>query len=95
MKIVWISVTEASRNFADCVNRARYQDTAFVLLKNGKAVARIVPETPRPKRGAELASALRNALQKAHLTPDEAEAWRQELEEARRGDLPPVGKWPS
>lgn len=44
MRIVSLSVTEASRNFADCINRARYQGTTFVLHKNGVAVARIVPE---------------------------------------------------
>jgi antitoxin (DNA-binding transcriptional repressor) of toxin-antitoxin stability system len=45
MRSVSISVTEASRNFADCVNRARYQGTTFLLHKNGVAVARIVPES--------------------------------------------------
>jgi antitoxin (DNA-binding transcriptional repressor) of toxin-antitoxin stability system len=44
MRSVSISVTEASRNFADCINRARYQGTTFLLHKNGVAVARIVPE---------------------------------------------------
>jgi antitoxin (DNA-binding transcriptional repressor) of toxin-antitoxin stability system len=44
MRSVSISVTEASRNFADCINRARYQGTTFVLHKNGVVVARIVPE---------------------------------------------------
>ena len=44
MRFVSISVTEASRNFADCINRARYQDTTFILHKNGVVVARIVPE---------------------------------------------------
>src|SRR5580658_1737903 len=29
-----ISVTEAARNFADCVNRAHYQNVTFVLLRN-------------------------------------------------------------
>jgi prevent-host-death family protein len=38
-----ISVTEAARNFADCINRVRYQGAQFVLEKNGVAVARIVP----------------------------------------------------
>jgi antitoxin (DNA-binding transcriptional repressor) of toxin-antitoxin stability system len=92
---VSISVTEAARNFADCVNRARYQETTFVLLKSGKAVARIVPEMPKPRRGAELASALRTAMKDSHLTRDDASAWLQELDETRRGDLPRVGKWPS
>jgi antitoxin (DNA-binding transcriptional repressor) of toxin-antitoxin stability system len=44
MRTVSMSVTEASRNFADCINRARYQGTTFILHKNGVAVARIVPE---------------------------------------------------
>lgn len=38
-----ISVTEAARNFADCINRVRYQKASFVLHKNGVAVAQIVP----------------------------------------------------
>ena len=39
-----ISVTEAARNFSDCVNRARYQGITFVLHRNGVPVARLVPE---------------------------------------------------
>jgi prevent-host-death family protein len=42
-----ISVTEAARNFSDCVNRARYQGVTFILHRNGVPVARIVPETPK------------------------------------------------
>lgn len=38
-----ISVTEAARHFADCVNRAHYQNQTFVLLKNGVPFARLVP----------------------------------------------------
>jgi prevent-host-death family protein len=39
-----ISVTEAARNFSDCVNRVRYQGVTFILHRNGVPVARIVPE---------------------------------------------------
>ena len=53
-----ISVTEAARNFADCVNRAYYQGTTFVLHKNGVPVARIVPEQRKQSTGRELAAAL-------------------------------------
>jgi antitoxin (DNA-binding transcriptional repressor) of toxin-antitoxin stability system len=49
MRSVSITVTEASRNFADCINRARYQGTTFVLYKGGVAVARIVPEPKAPR----------------------------------------------
>jgi antitoxin (DNA-binding transcriptional repressor) of toxin-antitoxin stability system len=38
-----ISVTQAARKFADCVNRVHYQGASFILHKNGVAVARIVP----------------------------------------------------
>jgi prevent-host-death family protein len=42
-----ISVTDAARNFSDCVNRARYQGVTFVLHRNGVPVARLVPEAPK------------------------------------------------
>jgi prevent-host-death family protein len=48
-------VTEAARNFADCINRVRYQQANFVLFKNGVAVARIIPADERkPKAKEEL-----------------------------------------
>jgi len=53
-----ISVTDAARNFADCVNRAHYQDVTFVLLKNGSPVARLVPDRERVCSGHELAEVL-------------------------------------
>ena len=56
MKKTVISVTEAARNFADCVNRVRYQNVTFVLLKNGTPVARIIPEKEKKRcTGPELA----------------------------------------
>ena len=38
-----ISVTQAARNFADCVNRVHYQNATFILHKRGKPVARLEP----------------------------------------------------
>lgn len=95
MKKQVISVTEAARNFADCVNRAHYQGMTFVLQKNGVPVARIVPEERKPKNGLELAAALREALKDVHLGEEEATAWLHDLEEARRALPPPVDKWQS
>ncbi len=54
MRTVSISVTDASRNFADCVNRARYQGTTFLLHKNGVAVARIAPVARNAKNKEDL-----------------------------------------
>lgn len=84
-----ISVTEAARNFADCVNRARYQGTVFVLHKNGVPVARIVPEKPKPRTGREIAA----ALAKVRLTADESAAWLRDLNEARKNLVPQKDKW--
>ncbi len=95
MKTVSISVTEAARNFADCVNRARYQGTTFVLHKGGKPVARIVPEGEKPTTGRELAQTLRERLKDVHLSDEEAAAWQRDLEDARKMLLPPVDKWQS
>ena len=38
-----ISVTQAARKFAECVNRVHYQGASFLLHKNGVPVARMVP----------------------------------------------------
>ncbi len=84
-----ISVTDAARNFADCVNRVRYQNVTFVLLKNGSPVARLVPEKKKAGSLRELAAALR----KFELSPEEAKAWNRDLRSARRILKPPVNKW--
>ena len=69
MNKVDLSVTEAARNFSDCVNRVRYQGTTFVLHKNGVPVARLVPAEQEPKNGRELAA----ALAKVKLSDEELE----------------------
>jgi len=92
MKKTAISVTEAARNFADCVNRAHYQDVTFVLLKNGSPVARLVPDGLSPKKvcvGHELAEALSGI----DLPADEARAWRRDLRTARKALRVPTDRW--
>jgi antitoxin (DNA-binding transcriptional repressor) of toxin-antitoxin stability system len=89
MKKTTISVTEAARNFADCVNRAHYQNVTFVLLKNGTPFARLTPDDEKVCTGRDLAE----ALEKAHLTKSEAKAWRRDLRRARKMLKTPVDKW--
>jgi antitoxin (DNA-binding transcriptional repressor) of toxin-antitoxin stability system len=84
-----ITVTEAARNFADCINRAHYQGTTFVLEKNGVPVARIVPEEEKQSTGRSIAA----ALARVRLTDEEFAAWCRDLEKARKILLPPVDKW--
>lgn len=89
MKEKVISVTEAARNFADCVNRAHYQDVTFILLKNGEPMARIVPDGRKRRSGAELAK----ALAEVDLSEEEAKAWYADLLAARKALKPPRNKW--
>ena len=89
MRKTTISVTEAARNFADCVNRAHYQNVTFVLLKNGLPFARLGPELEKVCLGRDLAKALANT----ELPDQEARAWRRDLQTARKTLKTPVDKW--
>jgi antitoxin (DNA-binding transcriptional repressor) of toxin-antitoxin stability system len=89
MKQTIISVTEAARNFADCVNRAHYQNVTFVLLKNGSPFARLTPDDERVCTGRTLAE----AVSKSELPTDEAKAWRRDLQSARTSLKAPTDRW--
>ena len=89
MKETPITVTEAARNFADCVNRAHYQNTTFVLLKNGKPGARIEPGNGRRCTGHDLAE----AVSRMALTAEERRDWRADLRAARASTKAPADKW--
>jgi prevent-host-death family protein len=89
MKKTNISVTEAARNFADCVNRVHYRNQSFVLVKNGKPLARLIPEREKKCTGKELAA----ALAEVELTPTEFAAWNKDLKKARKALKPPEDKW--
>jgi len=89
VKTTTISVTEASRNFADCVNRSHYQNVTFVLLKNGAPFARLVPDNEKVCFGRDLAG----VLAETGLSTDEARAWRRDLQTARKRVKPLADKW--
>lgn len=84
-----ITVTEAARSFADCVNRAHYQNQTFVLLKNGVPFARLIPAGRPICRGSDLAEALASA----GLSDEEARAWNRDLKAARKKLKAPADKW--
>ena len=89
MKKTSLSVTEAARNFADCVNRAHYQNVTFVLLKNGKPFARLGPDNEKVCVGRDLAE----ALAKTDLPQNAARAWHRDLLTARKTFKAPADKW--
>jgi antitoxin (DNA-binding transcriptional repressor) of toxin-antitoxin stability system len=80
MKRVAISVTEAARNFADCVNRAHGHNVTFVLLKNGAPVAQLSPNVEKICSGVDLAA----ILAKSGLTDGEFKSWRRDLQDSRK-----------
>jgi hypothetical protein len=82
-------VTEAARNFADCVNRAHYQNQSFLLLKGGVPFARLVPVQGPVCQGGQLAA----ALAKTKLSDEEARAWARDLKSARKRLKAPGNKW--
>ena len=84
-----ISVTEAARNFAECVSRAHYQNVTFVLLKGGSPVARIVPDAEKVCTGSDLAS----AISQAKLSSEESRDWARDLRAAKKGLGRAVDKW--
>ena len=89
MKKTAISVTEAARNFAECVNLVRYQNATFVLHKNGSPVARLSPPEEKVCSGADLAEALAHI----ELPREEAVAWTRDLKKARKSIHMPASKW--
>jgi antitoxin (DNA-binding transcriptional repressor) of toxin-antitoxin stability system len=89
MRKITISVTDAARNFADCVNRVHYQNVTFVLIKNGSPVARLVPDSEKVCAGRDLAEALAGT----ELPAEEAAAWHRDLRTARKTLKPPADKW--
>ncbi len=89
MKKTTITVTDAARNFADCVNRAHYQNATFVLLKNGTPFARLVPDNEKVCPGSDLAE----ILAKAELPDGEARAWHHDLQAARKTLKAVADKW--
>ena len=89
MKKTKITVTDAARNFADCVNRVHYQKVSFVLLRNGLPVAQLMPGEEKICLGRDGA----NALAKARLSIQEAKAWHRDLQAARKRLKAPADKW--
>jgi hypothetical protein len=80
MKKISISVTEAARNFADCVNRAHYQDVTFVLLKRGVPVAQLAPRVDKVCTGRDLAA----LLARTSLPESESKSWCRDLAASRK-----------
>ena len=89
MKETRITVAEAARTFAECVEKAHAENTTYIVMKNGLPLARLVPESKRRCKGSDLAAALATTS----LSSDEARAWHEDLVSARRALRPPQDRW--
>ena len=86
-----VTVTEAARNFSDLINRVVYRGESAILTRNGKSVAKIVPERRRRVTGREAAKIWTNLRR---MSAREAEAFADDLVEIRRlGNRPQRDSW--
>lgn len=56
-----VSATEAARNFAELIGRARHKGESFVITKGKEKMARIVPAEPTTCTVGQLIAALERA----------------------------------
>jgi antitoxin (DNA-binding transcriptional repressor) of toxin-antitoxin stability system len=81
-----IPVSEAARDFLPILDLVERRQEPATLLRDGKAVARLVPIAAAAQTCEDLATRWEK-LEK--LPPDEAEAFASDVEHAR-ASLPPV-----
>lgn len=85
-----ITVTEASRRFADLVNRTYYRGESTVLIRSGEPVAMMVPVGGVGVTG-------RDWLSRWHSMPrlevEDADDFASCIESARENLAPPVSPW--
>ncbi len=75
-----VSVTEVARNFSGYLNRVAFRGERFILTRGGTEVAELRPR----RRGVPLRELLTGLATGGHLTADEAEAFRSDIEDSRR-----------
>lgn len=80
-----MTVSEATRHFADLLHRVRHDGEWALLTESGHPVARMLPACHAPT-GAELA---RIWADRPRLSEEEAESFASDIAEAR-ANLPPV-----
>ena len=81
-----MTVTEASRHFADLVNRTYYKGESTILLRSGEPVAMVLPVGGESVTGRDWLARWRSM---PHLDAEDAEAFEATIRDAR-SSLPPV-----
>ncbi|HEX7480583.1 MAG TPA: hypothetical protein VF331_22475 [Polyangiales bacterium] len=57
-----VSATEAARQFSDLLNRLRYRQESFEIVRGGEVVARLVPSTQHRANVRQLFELLAGAV---------------------------------
>ena len=87
-----ISVTEASRNFSDVINRVYYQGQTYLLTRGGVVVAEL-SGAMQTLSAKELLSRWKD---RPRLDPEDAANWEQDLVESRASfTMPENSSWDS
>lgn len=89
MKETAIRLDQSNSALAEWSARAHREQTTFVFLDAAGPVARLVPTTAKICTGADL----RRQLASATLSPEEAQAWAEDLRKARASLSAPEDKW--
>lgn len=83
-----VTSTELVRNLSDVLARVRYRQESFVVEKNGRPVARVVPFEP-------VAIGTMQDVVAAWTSGPADSTFADALEQVGRDDLPPDDPWAS
>ena len=85
-----ITATEASRNFSDILNRARYRGESFEVVRGGEILVRIVPAQRKRVTWGEFLDMWDN---RKRLDPEDAVQFEKDIAEIRASAPAPPSKW--
>lgn len=84
-----LTVTEAAKNFADCLNRVYHHHESYELVKNGVAYAPLVPVNETSCNTHELA----DDVDEAELSADDRRALASAVRKGRKLLKPLKNPW--
>ena len=84
-----VTATELARKLGDLLARVRYRHESFIVERNGKPIARMVPVEPRPP------TTLSDALAAWSGTGPVDPAFGSDLKTVNAADKPPRNPWAS
>jgi antitoxin (DNA-binding transcriptional repressor) of toxin-antitoxin stability system len=84
-----VSATQAARTFSRLVNRVRFRGEAFVVVRGGEVVCRVVPVVPPAQR------TVADLVRLLHTAPRPDERFAEDLEKiTRKQPAMPRAPWP-